>query len=214
VAIPDRPTNLLQREAPYLDSRLLHAIGRLSVVSAEFENTCHQVYWKYARLNVSSGPIITGDLSPNRLTEDIIKHASLTERNERRIEDLKVIFRQYREVAKRRNQCVHWLWSIMVEDRALVVRPTYKGQGESPSFSIEEINDLAGDMVWLQRRLVMHLGSDSAIRRLRASQHAPWNPDFAFPAPWLGRRVRQDPKSSKRRATRKSRRRQRSPSPA
>jgi len=119
VTLVDRPIDVVPWEASELSPKLLQAIGQLAVASAEFEDTCHYVYWKYARLNAISGPIITESLSPNRLSEDIIKLARQIERNKRRTEDIRNIFTLYKKVAQERNSCIHWLWFLMIGENAV-----------------------------------------------------------------------------------------------
>jgi hypothetical protein len=112
VAILGRPANVSEWETPELDEALFRAIGRLAVVCAEFENTCYLIHWKYAKLDADIGHIVTGDMSTSRLTEAIVKLATKVDRNKRRVDDIRLIFSQYRESAETRNKCIHWLWSF------------------------------------------------------------------------------------------------------
>jgi hypothetical protein len=123
VTIVDRPADVVPWETSELSPELLQAIGQLAVSSAEFEDTCHHLYWKYARLNAISDPIITESLSPGRLSEDIVKFARNIERNKRRTEDIRNIFILFKKVAEERNSCIHWLWFLMIGENAVAARP-------------------------------------------------------------------------------------------
>jgi hypothetical protein len=52
---------------------MLQAIGRIAVHAAIFENQLHAVHWAYSGLKVPAGQIITGEMKPKRVFEDIIK---------------------------------------------------------------------------------------------------------------------------------------------
>jgi hypothetical protein len=202
VSLADRPAHFVFWDGLTYSPEILQAIAKLGIASAEFEDTCHFVYWKYARLNAITGPIVTESLSPNRLTEDILKFANEIERNKRRTEDLRRIFASYKKVAQERNSCIHWLWVPMVGDQGYVVRPMYKGPGPGKAFSAAAIYELACDMAWLQVRLHTHLLTDKFIRSKRAKLW-PAEAVVSAPAPWLDKLPRPDPKRSKPRATRK-----------
>jgi hypothetical protein len=212
VSLINRPIRFDPWEESILSPDFLQAIGRLAVASAEFEDTLHYIYWRYARLNAATGPVITEHISPWRLSDDIIRLAVHAERNKRRVEDLRDILSSYKRVALERNSCIHWLWALMGSETAWAVRPAYKGPGEGKIVSVAQLNDLAADMAWLQVRLRTHLYTDKWIKQKKASLW-PGQAEIAAPAPWLNRPQTQDPKSSQSRATRRLRSRQRRSSP-
>jgi hypothetical protein len=202
VSLSGRPPHFIPWEESTHSPEILQAIGQLAIASAEFEDTCHYIYWKYARLNWATGPVITASLSPNRLTEDIIKLARQTERNKRRLEDLGHIFSAYKNVAQERNSCIHWLWAPMIGSNGYVVRPIHKGPGPGKPFTAAQICELAYDMAWLEIRLHIHLLTHKSIKAKRVRLW-PAEAEVSAPAPWLDKLPPQDPKRSKRRATRK-----------
>lgn len=52
-------------------------IGRIAIVAASIEDIFHLLHWQFAGLSDSIGPIITADVKPNRLTEDILRIAKI-----------------------------------------------------------------------------------------------------------------------------------------
>jgi hypothetical protein len=89
VTLPDRPKDVIRWKA-HLSPEWLQEFGRIAMFSAWVEETLHEIHWRYANLFVDAGVIITGDLSPNRLTEDIIKLIKLNPRQWRRLSDMQL----------------------------------------------------------------------------------------------------------------------------
>ena len=89
---------------------VLRAIGRIAVNCASIEDILHFIHWRYIDTLWEVAPILTGDMKPSRLMDDIIKIAVAVGEEEDRIDDLKDLFADYRELSEKRNKCMHWLW--------------------------------------------------------------------------------------------------------
>ena len=205
---------------------LLEAIGHLAVITAEIEETLHQIYWKHAGLNQNSGPIVTDNLNPKRLSEDILKFARLDHAKANIVADLELLLTEFETLNTTRNQCLHWIWE-KVEGEELpqtallagmtnrhlptyqVKRPAYKTKGiGSKAYSTEDIQALCNQCNWLARRLYGHAIDEEELRRLR--QESGWigeiiRPDgtrvksladIFWPAPWLDKPLPPEKKPS------------------
>jgi hypothetical protein len=185
-----------------LSGEMLRALGNLAVVSAQAEELLHQIYWHHTGLNEQSGPIITDNLNPKRLEEDIVKLVSLDKAKVNILADLQILFAEFRTLNTKRNQCLHWSWEnsegeesvTMVPDKSAyrLRRPLYKYSGvpSQDSFTVEDVKTLCRDFSWLQFRLRSHTYSDEELRQKRSEQDpAPINglavADLFWPAPWL-----------------------------
>lgn len=206
MTLPDRPKEVL-RWGSHLPSEWLQEIGRIAIFAAWVEETLHEIYWRQVNLRVDAGSVITGDLSPNRLTEDIIKLASIIQKRKRRLSDLRSLITEYKALARQRNQCIHWTWTSVSEGTAHVSRPLYKGKEEVIPYTLDDLKALGDDFAWLRLRLSVHVNTDAHIRERRATL-GDLAETFA-PAPWLDKPLRPSPTPLENRATRKSRRRPR-----
>ena len=72
MTLPDYPTDAPEW-APHLPVEWLYELGRIALYASGVEETLHFIHWQQAKVDGSIGPIITGNSSPNRLTEDILK---------------------------------------------------------------------------------------------------------------------------------------------
>jgi hypothetical protein len=194
---------------------MLQAIGHLAVVTAEAEELLHQIYWKHGDLDDKKGPIVTDNINPKRLMEDILKFVSLEPSNSRAHHDLKIIFREFEDINTKRNHCIHWVWET-IENKAdrveigmglfgyrppptyQVKRPIYRQSGiKAEPFSLADILQLRDDTIWLNRRLRSHtLSEKELIEKRREYDSLPAIPncpnpaiktfaDLFWPAPWL-----------------------------
>jgi hypothetical protein len=109
MALDDYPTQLLGWGTGFMPN-LLEAIGHLAVITAQIEETLHQIYWKHAGLNQNSGPIVTDNLNPKRLSEDILKFARLDPTKVNIVADLELLLGEFETLNTTRNQCLHWIW--------------------------------------------------------------------------------------------------------
>jgi hypothetical protein len=202
MTLPDYPRGTINWDTG-LAPDMLRALGNLAVAAAQVEELLHQVYWHYAGLTVETGPIVTDNLNPKRLQEDIIKFASLEKSKANRVADLKVLFAELETLNTARNRCLHWTWraaTISPVEMPLagrvsyeLTRPLYKQSGPpGQSFSIEDIKKFCNDLSWLAYRLRSHSGSDDILRQKRAeiagmTALAPdiELADLFWPAPWL-----------------------------
>jgi hypothetical protein len=188
VTLPDRPFGTLIGWAATLPPEMLQAIGQLAVVTSEAEELLHRIYWRHAGLDEKTGPIVTDNINPKRLMEDILKLASLKSSEAKLCEDLQNIFKQFEEINTKRNHCVHWIWEV-IENGPLeigvgsigmlgvgygtpptyqVKRPIYRQSGitEQP-FSAADIQQLCTDTIWLIQRFRSHTLSEEELRSKR-----------------------------------------------
>ena len=77
--------------------------GQLAVITAEIEQTLHQIYWKHAGLDQDSGPIVTDNLNPKRLSEDILKFARLDPAKANIVADLELLLSEFEALNTTRN---------------------------------------------------------------------------------------------------------------
>jgi hypothetical protein len=89
---------------------VLAAVGRVAITSASIEDLMHSLFWKYVEVPTDVATIITGDQKPTRLSEDIIKIAAALGEDPDRVQDLRDLFADFKELNEKRNQCVHWMW--------------------------------------------------------------------------------------------------------
>jgi hypothetical protein len=193
---------------------MLRALGKLAIVSAYTEELLHQVYWHHAGLNEQTGPIVTDNLSPKRLEEDIVKLVSLDRAKANILADLKILFAEFRVLNTKRNQCLHWNWEVSEKDRIADItpepdkpayrlrRPIYKYSGVSIQdlFTVEDVKSFCKDFSWLQFRFRSHTFSDEELRRRRSELNdAPpisgmTVADLFWPAPWLDKPLPPEPR--------------------
>jgi len=208
MALADRPPFLVGWRTG-LPDELLKALGHLAVVSAQIEDSLHRIYWKHAALTTQSGPIVTDNLNPKRLAEDILKFVALDESKARVLADLKVLIGEFEVLNTKRNQCTHWMWSIVGQEIPQskdasytapppppykVLRPIYRQRGErSVDFRVEDVEELVNNCSWLLQRLRPHGMEESDLRHVRAetdktgeiTSPAMTFSDLFYPAPWL-----------------------------
>lgn len=214
--LPDSPPFRVHWDTG-LRPELLQALGTLAVVSAQAEELLHLIYWKHAGLNERSGPIVTDNLNPKRLAEDIKKFISLDASKKNILDDLDLLFTEFERLNTKRNHYLHWIWEIagfarndMNKEEAValsqemehksppfqVKRPIYRQSGIlSEDFSMEDIVAICTDFSWLARRLQSHSLNEDVLQRKRDEVNrfgSFSSPDFTFadlfwPAPWLGK---------------------------
>ncbi|HEY1721765.1 MAG TPA: hypothetical protein VGG27_11000 [Magnetospirillaceae bacterium] len=200
MALPDKPS-IIKWDVG-LPDQLLQAIGQLSVSTAQLEETLHLIFWRFAGLTHQTGPIVTDNLNPKRLSEDIQHLAKKTNQPKAVCEDLEILFAEFNVLNQTRNQCVHWNWvALDVDGKSVphelankyqVNRPRYDRKAKPPkAFTIEEVRTLCDDIAWLQRRLEAHAMTPDELRKTRGEIDADAPPltrmfaDLFFPAPWL-----------------------------
>jgi hypothetical protein len=214
MTLPDRPPSVVRWDIG-LEPKLLLALGNLAVISARVEETLHKIYWKYAGLDIRTGPIVTDNLNPKRLEEDILKFVRLDTTKQKILEDLTKLFKEFEDLNTARNRCLHWIWEIsepseylgeqprsVVERNSIphperktqLRRPTYKQSGESPTkYTADDVETLYDRLCWLSSRLGSHAVSEEELRRrrqdLESAKSGPKagisNADLFWPAPWL-----------------------------
>jgi hypothetical protein len=204
VALSDYPSFAVNWE-PGLDSQMLRALGKLAVTSSQAEELLHQIYWNHAKLSKRNGPIVTDNLNPKRLEEDIKKLVRLDKRKANILADLEILFKEFEALNTKRNHCLHWIWEAKHEDATVTVndwpnksapyrlnRPLYKQSGElTEIFTVEDVKAYCDQYSWLSYRLRSHTFTDKQLRkqRLKFANQAPLNgmsvADLFWPAPWL-----------------------------
>jgi hypothetical protein len=97
MTLPDYPSSTVSWDTG-LKPEMLQALGNLAVVSSQAEELLHQVYWHHAGLNAKSGPIVTDNLNPKRLHEDIIKLASIDASKANIVADLRIVLAARNEI--------------------------------------------------------------------------------------------------------------------
>lgn len=201
-----------------LDTRLppemLNELGRLAVVTAEAEELLHRIYWRHAGLNEKNGPIVTDNINPKRLMEDVIKFLKLKPAEENVLLDLEDIFAEFEGINTKRNHCLHWIWEVIESKPERVEigmgtfgysppktyqvnRPAYRQSGvKTEPFTTADIQKLCDDASWIVQRFRSHAISEEQLRENRKElQHleisAPHDSsvrtmaDLFWPAPWL-----------------------------
>jgi hypothetical protein len=142
-----------------LSEGMMRALGKLAVVSAHAEELLHQIYWHHAGLNEQSGPIVTDNLNPKRLEEDIVKFVSLDKTKINILADLRLLFSEFRALNKKRNQCLHWGWETLEQEGSAEItveptkpayrlrRPVYKYSGvpAQDSFTVEDVKTFCNE---------------------------------------------------------------------
>jgi hypothetical protein len=182
--LSDRPTNVMRWNSG-IEPYMLALLGELAVASAHMEELLHQLYWKHAGLDEKSGPIVTDNLSPKRLSEDIKKLAALDPTKAPILEDLKILFKEFEDINTKRNHCLHWIWSVIETETKngdmteigdinfgpyKVSRPAYRQSGiESQEFDVKGVEEICKNCNWLNRRLYSHTLSENVLRNLRGS---------------------------------------------
>jgi len=188
---------------------LMRAIGRVAVRAAAIEDLLHVIYWRYADAAFDVAPIVTRDMRPGRLAEDIIAMAVIFDEDEKIIRDLKDLFADYRAATEKRNQIIHWIRHQPKSKRWRkypLVPPVYKHKKDPTTFRIKDIDKLADDLSWIEARMYSHSLSADDFEEQR-KQFGPFA-RYIVPAPWLGKRYPPIPKQWRRPAKRKRRKRQ------
>jgi hypothetical protein len=198
----------LKRPANFKDTKqlprekIMLEIGRISIVSASIEDLLHSLYWRFAGLTDSVGPVITGDARANRLTEDIVRIAKAAKTDQTIIDDLKDLFSEYALLAVERNKFVHWIWSWNTKTRQdRIDPPGYKPTHQGRYVTTGEVAAVADDLVWIEHRLQAHMMSKDELKASLA-QHGP-SGALDAPTPWLGKPAPPSPKPPSRRDHRK-----------
>lgn len=213
MTLADRPP-FISHWATGIKPEVLQSLGHLAIVSAQIEEEMHKIYWRHAGLDECSGPIVTDILNPKRLAEDIIKLVRLDPRKQRVLADLEVLFKEFEDLNERRNQCLHWIWSVAGQEVSKggpmisetqpapplaykLMKPKYRQKGKPHiEYDAKALVQLCDDCSWLLRRLTAHALPEDDLLRNRAEldntgaignylgRHWPFS-DVFFPAPWL-----------------------------
>jgi hypothetical protein len=185
--LSDHPPHVIRWDTG-LKPELLTALGNLAVVTAEVEELLHKIYWKHAGLNEKSGPIVTDNLNPKRLMEDILKIAGLDKIKANILADLKILFAEFETLNTQRNHCLHWIWEKVEQDSKginlvpysvgpvqlpppyRVKKPVYRQSGiASESFDVNDIQSMCANCSWLSVRLRSHAMSEEELRMNRST---------------------------------------------
>ena len=203
---------------------MLQALGKLAVISAQSEEILHELYWKYANLNDKSGPVVTDNLNPKRLSEDILKFAALDKSKAHILADLTILFSEFQTLNTKRNHCLHWIWEAKFGDKPGILnmpenpepyqvkRPIYRQSGIlAQEFTAKDITEICNDFGWLLRRLESHKFTESTLRAMRISMDGFGGiieadgsirpsglADLFYPAPWLDKQPQPDSTPSDR----------------
>lgn len=195
-----------------LPPEMLRALGTLAVLSAGVEEMLHQIYWHHAGLDERIGPIVTDNLNPKKLEEDIKKLVQLDHSKANILADLKILFAEFRTLNTKRNHCLHWIWDNSTNDTPFsfvldqpiayrLKRPLYRQSGElAQDFTVADVRNYCNQFAWLSQRLRSHTFSDEALRKKRDEliNSLPINgvsqADLFWPAPWLDKPLPPEPK--------------------
>lgn len=188
---------------------LLRAIGRVAVLSASIDELIQVVHWNYLDTNWDIAAIVTRDMRPSRLAEEIIRMAIACSEEDAIVQDLRDLVADYREAIERRNQLIHWVWEQPKDRRWLKhpLRPPIAKQNRhsSVAFTVNEIEKLGDDLLWIEARMRSHALSAKEFEEER-KQLGPFA-RYIVPAPWLGTRYPPIPKEWRTPAKRKRRKR-------
>lgn len=180
----------LLRPAEFKDTRQLPSefimleIGRISIVSASIEDLMHSLYWKFAGISEEVGAIVTGDARATRLADDVVRVAKAAQVESAIVRDLQDIFSEFIQLAKTRNQFIHWIWSWNTdthEDR--IDPPGYKPKREGRYVTFDDVSKVADDLVWIEHRILAHFLTPKQLAASKAKYGLAGAPDA--PTPWL-----------------------------
>ena len=209
MTLPDRPAGVVKWEIG-LPPDLLQAIGHVAVLSAHIEEMLHKIYWVHAGLTDQSGPVVTDNLNPKRLSEDILKFANMDPAKANIAADLKTLLAEFESLNTKRNHCLHWIWSIASPKLSEEIKfgstapsaqppfelkkPAYKqAASATETFQVKDVQKLYDDCAWLMVRLRAHTIPEFELRagRQRADMLGATSEvsfaDLFWPAPWLDR---------------------------
>ena len=177
-----------------INAQMLQAIGSVAVHAAVAEQMVHVAYWRYAGLDNKVGQVITENMRPKRVLEDLIKIVTLLKSGAGRIADIKDIAHTYGNLAQQRNEIIHWIWDSNEDDTVHKVIPPGYMSGKSPRhhskpYTEKQIKAIGDGLRTIARRLQSHLIKDQDILALRAVSR----PGYVL-APWLDKPSQQDPK--------------------
>lgn len=162
---------------------VLQSLGYITVVSAGIEDLIHGLFWRCAGLSDERGTIITRDMKPYRMIDDIVRLALVRKWPDKQIADLKDIFSDLKKLVEKRNQCIHWLWDKTQTNEHRIYTPAYKAERKTISYTSEDLQALAEDLAWIEVRLDSHYLTPSALTKKRKGLGA--DKDLYAPAPWL-----------------------------
>jgi hypothetical protein len=189
MALSDYPPGNINWDTQ-LKPEMLQALGSLAVVSAQAEEMLHQIYWHHAGLDEKSGPIVTDNLNPKRLEEDVKKLVALDKRKANILADLKILLTEFEDLNTKRNHCLHWIWlgvapsspppadvpplltsslgSSIKATAYKLQRPVYRQKGvESQEFSLADVQGYCDSFAWLVYRLRSHTFNDDDLKKKR-----------------------------------------------
>lgn len=203
----DRP-NFIRWESG-LSSEFLEEIGKMAVTTAKIELLLHQLYWKCLGIDEARGPRVTDNLTPKRLSEDILAFLKGDASKAKVYADLKMLLVAWEKLNTSRNQCLHWIWSIQPAAQGgppppyLLTRPQYKISGvNAQTFNAGTLLTLNNDLAWLEVRLQAHAMPEEELRAARAIKTRSGflgagqdYVDLFYPAPWLDEDQSSDPSS-------------------
>jgi hypothetical protein len=189
VALPDQPSDVVRWE-PQLPKDWREALGKIALFAAQVETSLHRAYWRYLSLSDVEGAIITADATAKRLGEDMIKIARINCKNKRRLADIELLVKECVELFEIRNQCIHWIWSSVINDKSSPARPVYRTKGKAREFDLARLNAMGDQLAWLNVRLTAHSKTDREIRSEIREINSPSLARLFLPAPWLGKSSR------------------------
>lgn len=219
MTLADRPTQGISWSTA-LQPDMLQSLGNLAVISAQIEEVLHKIYWKHASLTEQNGPVVTDNLNPKRLTEDILKFVALDGAKAHILADLQILVAEFNTLNTKRNRCLHWIWEAKYAEKLVgilyqtdepqayqVKRPIYRQSGiHSEDFTAADMAEICNDFGWLLRRLDSHTFEEGALRAMRESTdrfgttvnsdgsvNLSGLADLFYPAPWLDKQLQQGP---------------------
>jgi len=182
-----RPKNALEDRYHPPDD-VLAEIGQIALTCGSIEDILHGIYWRYLDTSDEIGRLITGDEKPSRLGEDILKIAAVIDEDPERIEDMRVLFADFKELSEIRNKCLHWIWSPPRQRskngrKHWLHPPSYKNRKPVP-FTVKQLKTVNLDLNWVELRMRTHLMSEEEFEQEREDCD-PQLRHLVVPAPWL-----------------------------
>jgi hypothetical protein len=163
-------------------------IGQIALACGSIEDILHGIYWRYLETSDEIGQLVTGDEKPSRLGEDILKIAAVIGEDPERIEDMRVLFADFKELSEIRNKCLHWIWHRPRQwkrgQRHWLHPPSYKKNRKAAPFTVKQLKKINLDLNWVELRMRTHMMSEEEFEQEREDCD-PQIVHLVVPAPWL-----------------------------
>jgi hypothetical protein len=184
-----RPKNALE-DAYDPPNDVLAEIGRIALTCGSVEDILHSIYWRYLDTAYEIAQLITADEKPSRLAEDILKMAAAIDEEPERIDDMRALFGDFKELSEIRNKCLHWIWHRPRQSKRgqkhWLHPPSYKRNRKAVPFTVKQLKKVNLDLGWIELRMRTHAMSEEEFEQAR-DDCDPQIVHLIVPAPWLDR---------------------------